>query len=155
MCCHEQKEKHAHIISLKYHAPLIEYTPIFRIMMTYFLCLRILVWTWFIMYPSSNNCHRKQNPSKKKKKKKQRSGQFKWHRKQNPSKKKKKQRSGQFNWHRKQNPSKKKKKKTKVRAVELTQKTKPIKKKRKSKRPSSWTDIENKTHQKNKSLGSA
>ncbi len=71
------------------------------------------------------------------KKKKQRSGQFNWHRKQNPSKKKKKkgpgsltdtenkthqkkkkkQRSGQFNWHRKQNPSKKKKRSVLARAV--------------------------------------
>jgi hypothetical protein len=26
-----------------------------------------LVWTWCIMHPSSNNCHKKQNPSKKNK----------------------------------------------------------------------------------------
>jgi hypothetical protein len=66
------------------------------------------------------------------KKKKKRSGQFNWHRKQNPSKKKKgpssltdtenktpkkkkKKKSRQFKWHRKQKPQKKKKKK--VRAI--------------------------------------
>jgi hypothetical protein len=32
MCYHERKKKkHAHIILLKYHAPLIEYVPISRI----------------------------------------------------------------------------------------------------------------------------
>jgi hypothetical protein len=67
------------------------------------LTLLKLVWTWCIMHPSSNNCHRKKNPSKKKKKNKG-PGSLTDTENKTHKKKKNKQRSGQFNWHRKQNP---------------------------------------------------
>jgi hypothetical protein len=80
------------------------------------------------MHPSSNNCHRKQNPSKKNK------GPGNLTDTENKTHQTtKKQRSRQFNWHRKQNPSNNQKKKKKG--------------------PGNLTDTENKTHQKKKKKG--
>jgi hypothetical protein len=40
-----------------------------KLTIVFFFFFLVLVWTWCIMHPSSNNCHRKQNPSKKKNRK--------------------------------------------------------------------------------------
>ncbi len=66
----------------------------FSVQIRYKHHLYILVWTWCIMHPSSNNCQRKQNPSKKKKKKNKVPGSL-TDTENKTQQKKKKKRSGQ------------------------------------------------------------